>query len=435
MNERLIRDIKPEPILVAGDVMVDEYVIGEVERISPESPVPVLVVRDRLRRLGGAGNVVKNLVSLGGGVALFAAVGRDSAGEWFKKHCEEMAVESFWLKEHRSRPTTIKTRIVARNQQIVRVDEERLGDISSELERSVIEDLHSVVPQVKAVVISDYGKGFLTRALLEALIGLAKASKLPVLVDPKGRDYTRYRGATYITPNRREVSLASGIEVIDKESLIRAGRVVLDQAEAEAVIVTRGKEGSTLLTRTGVKDFPVKPVEIIDVTGAGDTVIAALAMCVANGFSIENAISVANLAASLVVSRFGAASVTLPEMLDSLNEHGRDSKLMGPEELEGGLRAHRMRGEKIAFTNGCFDLLHAGHLKTLRQASKLGNVLVVGINSDESVRRIKGPGRPIVGESERVELVSALDFVDYVVVFDEPTPLRVIELVRPDVLV
>lgn len=435
MDERLIRDIKPEPILVAGDVMVDEYIIGEVERISPESPVPVLVVRDRLRRLGGAGNVVKNLVSLGGGVALFAAVGKDGAGQWFKRHCEEMAVESFWLKEHRSRPTTIKTRIVARNQQIVRVDEERLGDISPELERSAIEDLRSVVPQVKAVVISDYGKGFLTRGLLEELIRSAKASELPVLVDPKGRDYSRYRGATYITPNRQEVSLASGIEVNDNESLVRAGRVVLDQAEAEAVIVTRGKEGSTLVTRTAVKDFPVKPVEIIDVTGAGDTVIAALAMCAASGFSIENAIAVANLAASLVVSRFGAASVTLPEMLDSLNKHVRDSKLLGPEEVDGALRAHRMRGDKIAFTNGCFDLLHAGHLKTLRQASKLGDVLVVGINSDESVGQIKGPGRPIVGESERVELVSALDFVNYVVVFNEPTPLSVIERVRPDVLV
>jgi D-beta-D-heptose 7-phosphate kinase/D-beta-D-heptose 1-phosphate adenosyltransferase len=435
LNERLIRDIKPEPILVAGDVMVDEYVIGEVERISPESPVPVLVVRDRLRRLGGAGNVVKNLVSLGGGVALFAAVGKDSAGQWLKRHCEEMAVESFWVKEHHSRPTTIKTRIVARNQQIVRVDEERLGDISPELEDSVMEDLRSVVPQVKAVVISDYGKGFLTRRLLDAVISAAKASKLPVFVDPKGMDWSRYRGATYITPNRQEASLASGIEITDKESLVRAGRLVLDQTEAEAVIVTRGREGSTLVTRTVVKDFPVKPVEIIDVTGAGDTVIAALAMCVANGFSIENAITVANLAASIVVSRFGAASVSLHELLDALNEYRPESKFVGYEELDDVLRPHRMRGDQIAFTNGCFDLLHAGHLKTLRQASKLGDVLVVGINSDESVRQIKGPGRPIVGESERVELVSALDFVDYVVVFNEPTPQRVIERVRPDVLV
>jgi D-beta-D-heptose 7-phosphate kinase/D-beta-D-heptose 1-phosphate adenosyltransferase len=435
LTESLIRSIKPVPILVAGDVMVDEYVLGDVERISPESPVPVLVVKHRLRRLGGAGNVVKNLVSFGAGVALFAAVGKDSAGRWFKKHCEDMAVESFWLKEHSARPTTIKTRVVARNQQIVRIDEEQVDSITREMENAVIEDLKSVVPQVKAVVISDYGKGFLTQRLLEALIKYARANRLPVLVDPKGRDFTRYRGATYLTPNLRETSLASGVEIRDHDSLIDAGRVLLDQADAEALIVTRGKEGATLVSRSEAKNFPVKQVEIIDVTGAGDTVIAALAMGVANGMSLEHSVIMANLAASLVVSRFGAATVTLQEMIDALKDQTPDSKVVALHDIAGIIRGHRLSGERIVFTNGCFDLFHTGHLGTLRQAAQFGDILVVGVNSDRSVVRIKGAGRPIVQEADRVELISALSFVDYVVVFDEDTPRRLIEEVRPDVLV
>jgi len=423
------------PILVAGDVMVDEYVRGDVDRISPESPVPVLVVKDRLRRLGGAGNVVRNIVSLGGTVALFATVGNDSAGRWFREHCEEINVEGFWLKEDGSRPTTIKTRVVARNQQIVRIDEEQVYEISPELEESLIDELKAVLQQVKVVVISDYGKGFLTGRLLKSLISEARANKLPVLVDPKGMDFTRYRNATYITPNRHEASQASGIPIKDEESLIEAGRALLDQTHAEAIVITRGKEGSTLVTRQSCKDFPVKPVEIIDVTGAGDTVIAVLAVCVGNGFSIENALATANVAASLVVSRFGAASVTLQEILDSLKERGTAAKVVPLGEIARLLRNHRMQGQKIVFTNGCFDLLHAGHIKVLREASLMGNVLVVGVNSDKSVRRIKGPGRPVVPEAERVELVAALSFVNYVVVFDEDTPAALIEEVRPDVLV
>jgi len=435
LTESLIKSIKPVPVLVAGDVMVDEYILGKVDRISPESPVPVLAVTDKFRRLGGAGNVVRNLVSMGANVALFAAVGKDGAGRWFRTQCEQMAVDCFWIKDHASRPTTIKTRVVARNQQIVRIDEEQIQDVDSQLEKGVIDEIHSVMPQVKAVVLSDYGKGFLTQTLLEATIAAAKKNRVPVLVDPKGLDYTRYHGAFCITPNLREASQASGIEIYDRESLIRAGHVLLEQTAAHAMIVTRGKEGSTLISRSEARDFPVKPVEIIDVTGAGDTVIATLALCIANGFALENAITIANLAASLVVSRFGASAVTLQELLDAVNNQNPDTKVVPCAEVGPLMRAHRIRGERIVFTNGCFDIFHAGHVRTLREASKLGEVLVVGINSDASVSRLKGPGRPVICEAERVEIVSALGFVDYVVVFGEDTPLSLIEEVRPDVLV
>lgn len=435
MNETLIKKLKPAPILVAGDVMVDEYILGDVERISPESPVPVLVARDRLRRLGGAGNVVQNLVSMGGSVALFAAVGTDSAGKWFKRHCEEMAVESFWIKDDNSRPTTIKTRVVARNQQIVRIDEEHVADISPELERALAEDIRSVMPQVKAVVISDYGKGFITDGLLRSLLEEARSNGIPVLVDPKGMDYKRYRSTTYITPNVREASMASGIEIRDEDSLARAGEVLVNHTDAQGVIITRGREGISLVTPHKVQHFPVKPVEIVDVTGAGDTVISTLALAVANGLSIENSISLANLAASLVVARFGAASVSLEEMIEALKDKPLNNKLVPIGEIEAVLRSHRIQGHKIVFTNGCFDLFHTGHLELLRKAAALGNVLVLGMNSDASVARIKGAGRPIVAESDRVELVSALNLVDYVVVFHEDTPLNLIKEVRPDILV
>jgi len=435
LNEALIRKLKAAPIMVAGDVMVDEYILGDVERISPESPVPVLVARDRLRRLGGAGNVVQNLVSMGGSVALFATVGADSAGKWFKTHCEEMAVESFWIKEDSSRPTTIKTRVVARNQQIVRIDEEHVADISPDLEKAFAEDIKSVMPQVKAVIVSDYGKGFISDGLLKVLLTEARSNGTPVLVDPKGMDYKRYHGTTYITPNVREASLASGIDIRNEESLNKAGEVLLRETDAEGVIITRGREGITLVTPRKVQNFPVRAIEIVDVTGAGDTVISTLALAVANGLPIENAISLANLSASMVVARFGAASVTLEQMIDALNDEARSNKVVPMSEIGAVLKGHRIQGHKIVFTNGCFDLFHTGHLELLRKAAAMGNILVLGINSDASVARIKGQGRPIVPESYRVELVSALNFVDYVVVFQEDTPLSLIKEVRPDILV
>ena len=423
------------PILVAGDIMVDEYIIGDVERISPESPVPVIVARDRLQGLGGAGNVVRNLVSMGGTVALLSVVGNDNAGKWFRNHCEQMSVETFWLKEDTSRPTTVKTRVVARNQQVVRIDEEHVGQLSSELEEAFIADIRLVIPKVQAVILSDYGKGFLTSRLVAALISGAAERGIPVLVDPKGVDFSRYRGCAYLTPNTREAAAAAGIEIRGSESLEKAGKILLEHTSAQGIVITRGRDGATLVTAEKVQDFPVKPVEIMDVTGAGDTMIAMIALAVANGLSIENAITLANLAASIVVARFGAASVTLQEMLDSVNDESVESKLIDIDNIARVLNNRRIVGQTIVFTNGCFDLFHAGHLEILRRAAALGEVLVVGVNSDDSVMRLKGRGRPITSEQNRVEIISALNFVDYVVVFEEDTPLRLIQAVRPDILV
>jgi D-beta-D-heptose 7-phosphate kinase/D-beta-D-heptose 1-phosphate adenosyltransferase len=435
LTENLIRSLKPVPILVAGDIMVDEYIVGDVERISPESPVPILVARDRFQGLGGAGNVVRNLVSMGGNVALVSVVGNDNAGKWFRNHCEKISVESFWLKDDPSRPTTVKTRVVARNQQLVRIDEEHVGQISPELEQAFLSDIKLIMPKVQAVVISDYGKGFLTPKVLNALVSGARDCGVPVLVDPKGMDFSRYQGCSYLTPNLREAAAAAGIEINSKKSLAEAGKILLERTSAKGIVITRGRDGATLVTDEKLQDFPVKPVEIMDVTGAGDTMIAMLALAVANGHPIEDAIVLANLAASIVVARFGAASVTLQEMLDSINNESPESKIIQMDDIVGVLNNHRILGQTIVFTNGCFDLFHAGHLEILRRAAALGDILVVGVNSDASVIRLKGVGRPITPESHRIEIISALNFIDYVVVFEEDTPLKLIQAVRPDILV
>jgi len=352
-----------------------------------------------------------------------------------KRTCEGVGVDPFWLKDDPSRPTTIKTRVVARNQQIVRIDEEHLGDLTAETEKAVVSDAVSLMPQVKAAILSDYGKGFLTAGLVKALLSTANSAGLQVVVDPKGMDYRRYKGATYITPNVREASLASGMDIRSYDTLVEAGKILVEQAECQGIIITRGREGSTLISRNKVQHFPVKPVEIVDVTGAGDTVVSALALAVANGLPIEEGIELANLAASLVVARFGAASVTLDQMVEALRGTDHGSKIVAQNEIASLLRHHRVQGHRVVFTNGCFDLFHVGHLEILRRAAAMGDILVVGINSEESVTRIKGPGRPIVPLAERVELVSALHFVDYVVVFNEDTPINLIKDVRPDVLV
>jgi D-beta-D-heptose 7-phosphate kinase/D-beta-D-heptose 1-phosphate adenosyltransferase len=324
---------------------------------------------------------------------------------------------------------------VARNQQIVRIDEEYDGRISEDLEKKVIDDIKAVSPQVKAVIVSDYGKGFLSDAILESLFKTARSEGAPSLVDPKGMDFTRYRGATYVTPNLREASLASGVEIKDNPTLEKAGRILLDQTQAEGIVITRGKDGITLVTREKSQDFPVKQVEIVDVTGAGDTVIATLALAVGSGLSIEEAIQMANLSASLVVARFGAASVTLEEMHNSLKNWSRVTKIVNRDEIERVVRNHRLQGQSIVFTNGCFDLFHVGHLDLLRKASAFGEILIVALNSNKSVQRIKSPQRPIVDEKDRLEIVSALNFVDYAVLFDEDTPYNLIRDIKPDVLV
>ncbi|MGC8605661.1 MAG: D-glycero-beta-D-manno-heptose 1-phosphate adenylyltransferase, partial [Desulfomonilaceae bacterium] len=331
--------------------------------------------------------------------------------------------------------TTIKTRVVARNQQIVRIDEEYVGQIPPDLEKSILDDIRSVTPQVKAAIVSDYGKGFLSDKILRNLFAMARTEGVPTLVDPKGLDFSRYLGATYITPNIREASLASGVQIKNAETLEKATRILLEQTQAEGIVLTRGKDGITLATKNKIQDFPVKPVEIVDVTGAGDTVIATVALAVASGLSIEEAAQMANLAASLVVARFGAASATLDEMLNSLRNWPQGRKIITRDEVERVVRNHRLQGRSIVFTNGCFDLFHVGHLELLRRASTFGDVLIVAVNSDKSVQKIKGSQRPIVKEKERLELVSALNFVDHVVSFDEDTPLNLIKEVRPDILV
>ena len=390
MTEDVIRKLKSVPVLVIGDVMVDEYIIGEVNRISPEAPVPVLLVQQRLKRLGGAGNVVRNLVSLRGQVTLAASVGNDPAGTWLRNECERIGVDVTWLYENSERPTTLKTRIVANSQQIVRVDDECVTSGSDHAQEKLIESLVRVMPEAKAVVISDYAKGFLTEPLLKAVCELSQSEGIPIIVDPKGSDYSRYRGATFITPNLREAALASGLEIRDEKTLAEAGRVLLERTAASGIIITRGREGSTLVTRETSQNFPVRSLEIIDVTGAGDTFLAMFSLALANDLPVDRCVDLAGLAASLVVSKFGAAIVTLPEMSDSLGKSVGSSKALEIGNISEVLQEHRLKKKKITLTCGTFDLLHQGYIHLLRNAAEMGDILVVGVLSHDFESTIFG---------------------------------------------
>ncbi len=434
----LLRQLPGMPVLVVGDVMLDRYVHGEVERISPEGPVPVFRVLAERMMLGGAGNVVRNLAALEAVPRFVSVVGDDAAG---RDLLELIAAESSVLPDifiESGRQTTIKTRYVAAHQQLLRADRETLAAppdaLVVELRTAAARALH----RAGALVLSDYGKGVLTPPLLQDLIVAAREAKRPVIVDPKGPDYTRYRGATIITPNRRELGEASGLPVASDEQIVTAARHVREVAEVEAVLVTRSQEGMTLVTADGTIHIPVEAREVFDVSGAGDTVTAVLALALAAGADFAAAARLANLAAGIVVGKAGTATVRLAELEEALRRVDLSAgghKLVDADTAARLAGAWRAEGLRVGFTNGCFDLLHPGHVSLLSQARAACDRLIVGLNSDASTRRIKGEGRPVQGETARAVVLSSLASVDLVVIFEEDTPLRLIEALRPDVLV
>ncbi|MRJ01840.1 MAG: D-glycero-beta-D-manno-heptose-7-phosphate kinase [Epsilonproteobacteria bacterium] len=417
-------------ILVIGDLMVDHYVQGRCERISPEAPVQVVEVEREYDLLGGAGNVVNNLLALGAQVAVAGVIGRDGAGEWIEGQLREKGVECHLFRE--DRPTTKKSRIIAAHQQIVRVDRESRIDITEGTGRKILD----VVRQghYDLILLSDYAKGLLTPSLTPQIISQRKA---PVFVDPKS-SWQKYRGADLLTPNRKEAQEIGGIPIGDDQSLQMAGRVIMEKLAIPNLLITLSEEGMALFEGEEMVKIPACAKEVYDVTGAGDTVLAAMGYSVATGKSLKEAARFANLAAGVVVGKVGAATATLAEIEEyerSLHKTRAQDLIKGFDEIERVVQDARRRGKKIVFTNGCFDLLHIGHIRYLERAKELGDLLIVGVNSDRSVRALKGPDRPIIPERERAELLAALEAVDYVVIFDEETPYRLIERVRPDLLV
>ncbi len=425
-------------ILVIGDLILDEYIWGSVNRISPEAPVPILETKSEDLTLGGAANVANNLVVLGCDVTLIGAIGQDEKGDRLLELIEERKIHSEGIFRFVHRPTTSKMRVIAHNQQILRIDKEDNRPITKETEQKIIQFIENILPQVDGIICSDYRKGLLTEEVVRKLIHRAQQLKKPVIVDPKSSDFSLYKGATILTPNQKEVESAVPIKVNSEEDLGRAAEYLLNLTKAEALLVTRGKDGMTLYqNREKPVDIATEAREVFDVTGAGDTVVSVFAMTAFAGFSYEEAAWFSNMAASIVVAKVGTAVVTRNEINEFLQEEmfRTAHTVLQSNDLKKIVDLAKSTGKTVVFTNGCFDLIHGGHIEFLEKAKALGDILILGLNSDESVRSIKGEGRPIKTQTERANILSALKYINYITIFDEKTPENLIRQIRPDILV
>jgi len=423
--------------LVVGDLMIDEYLWGEVDRISPEAPVPIVSVQREDLTLGGAGNVVNNLAALGARVSVAGVVGTGADGRRMLELFAALGADTRGVVQEEERPTTRKTRVIASHQHVLRIDRETRRAIAAASFERLAAYLETAVPEADVVLLSDYDKGLVTPALVQRLAEVARRHGRPVIVDPKGLDFTKYRGVTLITPNRKEASLASGLEIVDAATLEAAAARLMDLVRLEKLLITRGKDGMVLFDRQHPPYvIPTVARQVFDVSGAGDTVLAVLGLGLAAGESYAAAVTLANTAAGIVVGKVGTAPITLPELEQAAQPEasGPTSKQRGVAELAGYVHGLRRRGGRIVLTNGCFDLLHVGHVKLFEAAKQLGDTLIVAIDDDAAVRRLKGAGRPVIGAEERVRILSALNSVDAVVVFAEGELEKLIDVIRPDVL-
>ncbi len=440
----LVQNLGRPRVLVVGDLMLDRYVWGDAERISQEAPVILLHADRREERLGGASSVATMLAALGAEVALAGVVGADTDGRRVRTLLDELAVCGDAVITDDARPTTVKERYIGRAQhrhpqQMLRVDYEARASVPAAVEDTLRQAVARRLDAADIVLVSDYDKGVCTPGLLAALIGAAKARGLRVLVDPiRGRDYGKYRGSSSLTPNRLETGLATGRVLETTGDALAAGDQLLRALDLEASIVTLDKDGMALVHRDGRRQvFPTRPRQVYDITGAGDMVLSVLGMALAAGADHEAAIRLANVAGGLEVEKIGVVTVTREEILRDLMDHGPGGarKILPRELLRRELEGRRRQGHRVAFTNGCFDVLHAGHVQYLHEARAQADLLVVGLNSDASVRILKGAARPIHDEDARACVLAGLQAVDYVTIFGEPTPLELIRQVRPDVLV
>ncbi|MBC9208440.1 D-glycero-beta-D-manno-heptose-7-phosphate kinase [Roseomonas aerophila] len=431
-----VRQLKRASVLVVGDAMLDRYVYGQIKRISPEAPVPILTVEREVAMPGGAGNVVRNLTALGAAVAFLSVVGDDQAGSDLTGLIGGQPGVEPWLLVQGGRATTSKTRFIASGQQIMRADHEIARAIHERLADRLVRIAADTVAATSVMVLSDYNKGVLAGEVPARLIAAARAAGRRVVVDPKGLDYGRYAGADVITPNRAELALATGLPVETEEEIVLACRALRDAHGFGAVLVTRSEDGMTLLDGDGLHHFPAEAPEVHDVSGAGDTVVAVLAAGMASGLALPVAARLANIAGGLVVGKVGTAVARENDLLEALTpERGTLRKVMRRASAAEQVERWRQRGWRVGFTNGCFDLLHPGHVHLLEQARSWCDRLVVGVNADTSVKRLKGPSRPIQQEAARAAVLASLSTVDLVTVFEEDTPVELIRLLRPDVLV
>ena len=424
-------------LLVAGDLMVDEYLWGNVERISPEAPVQVVSVTSEEYTLGGAGNVISNLVALGAKVSAAGVIGTGTNGQLVLKKLNARGVNTRGIIQDRQRTTTRKTRIIANHQHVLRFDREVKTDISRQTMNKISRAAEEMMADADLILVSDYNKGLITKALMTKLIAAAQKYKKLLIVDPKGRDFKKYAGASLITPNKKETARAAGIEIVDESSLAEAARRLIKKTDINKILVTCGKEGMVYFDHDAPPyRISTKAHQVFDVSGAGDTVLAVLGLGIAAGYSNKEAVALANTAAGIVVGKVGTATVSKTELAAALNLIPAFSldKQKTLAEVAAVARNLEKKGKRIVLTNGCFDLLHVGHIKLLSASKQLGDVLIVALDDDESVKQLKGSGRPIINENERLRIISALDSVDYVIVFSSHELNEVIGAIRPAVL-
>jgi D-beta-D-heptose 7-phosphate kinase/D-beta-D-heptose 1-phosphate adenosyltransferase len=434
----LIGRLEGGHVLCVGDVMLDRFVYGDVDRISPEAPIPVLRVRREEAMLGGAGNVVRNLVALGSQPHFLAVVGDDPAGREVSRLVGDHRTVDPRMVVEPERQTTIKTRFIGGTQQLLRADHETQSGLSANARDQLLSEARELIQEVAVVVLSDYGKGVLGNGMTQAVIAAARAAGKPTIVDPKGTDYTVYRGATLVTPNRKELHEATGRPVGTDEEVVIAARQLIELCGIEQVLATRSQDGMSLVSATEAVHLKAEAREVFDVSGAGDTVVATLAAALTAGASLAEASRLANIAAGIVVGKVGTAVAYADDLIAALHHSevaAAENKFASRHAALEQVARWRHLGKKIGFTNGCFDLLHPGHVSLLDQAKSQCDRLVVGLNSDASVKRLKGETRPVQTETSRATVLASLAAVDLVVIFEEDTPLELIKALKPDVLV
>lgn len=436
--ETIIDNFSRVRVLCVGDIMLDKFVYGQVDRISPEAPIPVFNIKEERVMLGGAGNVMRNLISLGAHTTLVSVIGGDKIGHEVTAMVGKEANVLPLLVTESNRITTTKTRYVAGTHQVLRADHEVVSAISADTARKVIDSVTGEMDNVDIVIISDYGKGLLTRDVLHNVIQAANAKKKPVLVDPKSRDFGMYYGATLVSPNLHELSNATNQELKTDAEITAAAEKLITNFNIANVLVTRSKDGMTLITNSGdTHNIKARAQEVFDVSGAGDTAIATLALGIAAGLSFQDSATIANIAAGVVVGRIGTATIAAQDLKTELFVHEKTSgthKILSLTDAKIYADRWKREGKVVGFTNGCFDLMHTGHLAILNGTKSQCDKLIVAVNSDASVKRLKGANRPINSEIERALLLASLSVVDMVIIFTEDTPVELIKELKPDVL-
>ena len=433
-----IDDFSKAQVLCVGDVMLDRFTYGSVDRISPEAPIPILKIERETTMLGGAGNVLRNMSALGTKGVFISVIGNDIAGkELIKRVGKEENFEPHILLED-DRETTLKKRFIAGFQQLLRTDRESVKPISPQIENDLVARFDEALDDVNTVVLSDYKKGVFSKDLLQNLIAQANKNNKNIVIGPKGTDYSFYSGATILTPNLSELSAAIGKDISTLDEILSAARFLIKEYKIKAILVTRSQDGMTLVQEKNYHHFSAVAQKIFDVSGAGDTVVATLATAISSGAELHESVFLANIAAGVVVGKIGTATIKREELRSAIREKNRgakNTKLFSKNRMAEQAENWRLEDKKIGFTNGCFDLLHPGHLSLLRQARQACDYLIVGLNSDDSVKRLKGEARPIQSETARADILASLSDVDAVIIFSEDTPLETIKIIRPDVIV